>query len=103
MVLREAGGAAMNASEYETVAAILEQAARAFRQLAATRPIVGTESSGVASGRMTLAVREAAEELSVSRATVYGLIRSGELPSLKIGSRRLIPRTELSRWLAAQM
>lgn len=92
----------MNAHEYETIAAILEQAARAFRQLATNRPTLATTTTDVTPGRLALSVASAAEELGVSRATVYGLIRSGDLPSLKIGSRRLISREALREWLAAQ-
>lgn len=39
-----------------------------------------------------LTVEQAAEQLGgVSRSTLYHLIRTGELHSVKIGSRRLIP------------
>lgn len=92
----------MNAQEYEAVAAILEQAARAFRQLAANRPVLAATDAGIPPGAIALSVREAAEQLGVSRATVYGLINSGNLPSVKIGSRRLISREALREWLGAQ-
>lgn len=92
----------INAHEYEAVAAILEQAARAFRQLAANGPALATIPTDVTSGRTALSVTEAAEELGVSRATLYGLIRSGDLPSMKIGARQLISRDALREWMAAQ-
>jgi excisionase family DNA binding protein len=34
---------------------------------------------------------EAAKSLGVSRATIYGLVESGELPSVRIGRARRIP------------
>jgi excisionase family DNA binding protein len=36
-------------------------------------------------------VEEAAEALRLSRRTVYELIRSGRLRTVKVGSRRLVP------------
>jgi DNA binding domain, excisionase family len=39
-----------------------------------------------------LTVTEACAELRVSRWTLYQLIRSGQLPSIKLRSRRVIPR-----------
>ncbi len=36
-------------------------------------------------------VEEAAEALRLSRRTVYELIRSGRLRTVKIGTRRLVP------------
>lgn len=43
---------------------------------------------------------EAAELLSVGRNTIYDLIKAGELHSKKSGRARLIPASELERWLA---
>ena len=37
-------------------------------------------------------VKDAASALGVSRGLLYQLIASGELPAIKLGSRRLIPR-----------
>jgi excisionase family DNA binding protein len=42
---------------------------------------------------------EAAELLSVSRSQVYNLIRGGDLESVHIGKRRLIPRVELESYV----
>jgi excisionase family DNA binding protein len=36
-------------------------------------------------------IDEAAQVLGVSTATIYRLVRRGELPSLKVGARTLIP------------
>jgi len=47
-----------------------------------------------------LRVEEAARLLNVGRSTVYDLIRSGRLRSVKIGRRRLVPRDALDALLA---
>lgn len=44
---------------------------------------------------LLLSVYEVAELLGVSRHTVWDQVYRGELPSLHIGARRLIPRDEL--------
>lgn len=40
-------------------------------------------------------VDEAAEALGCSRATIYGYVLSGDLPSVKLGRLRRIPATSL--------
>ena len=45
----------------------------------------------------------AATRLGVSRATVYELLARRELASLKVGARRLIPDTEVQRFIAARL
>jgi excisionase family DNA binding protein len=44
-------------------------------------------------------IDEAAAQLRVSRWTVYNLIRSGQLRTIKIGRRRLVPIDALSQCL----
>jgi excisionase family DNA binding protein len=46
-------------------------------------------------------VEEAAEALRVSRGTLYGLIRSGQLDTVKVGSRRLVPVAALHEYVTA--
>lgn len=46
-------------------------------------------------------VDEAAMRLRVSRWTVYNLIRSGQLRTVKIGRRRLVPPTSLAECVEA--
>jgi excisionase family DNA binding protein len=46
-------------------------------------------------------ITEAAERLGISRAMVYNRIKRGEISSLKIGTRRLIPASEVRRINAA--
>jgi putative molybdopterin biosynthesis protein len=40
--------------------------------------------------RLTITPQEAAAELNISRSQLYIMLRRGELPSLKIGRRRVI-------------
>jgi excisionase family DNA binding protein len=46
-----------------------------------------------------LSVREAAARAGVSRTLIYERIASGELPTLKIGKRRLVRVEALRLWL----
>jgi excisionase family DNA binding protein len=41
--------------------------------------------------RRVLSIREATHTLGISRASIYRLMCQGRLPTVKIGSRRLIP------------
>lgn len=50
--------------------------------------------------RLSYSVLEAARALGLGRDTTYGLIRSGQLPSLKVGRRRIIPRAAVEAFLA---
>ncbi len=49
--------------------------------------------------RKTYTVEEAAERLGISRNSAYEAVRRGEIPSLRIGRRVLIPRAALERML----
>ncbi len=65
------------------------------------RPPTEGRSSGAAStsasGRLTLTVEEAAALLGISRAFAYETVRRGEIPSIRIGRRVLVPRVALDR------
>ena len=52
--------------------------------------------------RLAFGVQEVADALGVSRELVKHMIRTGELPSVKLGRRRLISRTALERFLAGE-
>ena len=52
--------------------------------------------------KMLLTVREAAETLGVSRATVYTLIHREDFPSIHIGARILINSKKLQDWVNNQ-
>jgi excisionase family DNA binding protein len=41
--------------------------------------------------RRALSIKEAAKSSGLSRATLYRLIQSGKLATIKIGARRLVP------------
>jgi excisionase family DNA binding protein len=50
-------------------------------------------------GRLALSPTEAAEALGLSRPSVYGLLNSGQLPSVRAGNRRLIAVAAVLRFL----
>lgn len=47
-------------------------------------------------------IEEAAQSLGVGRTTVYDLMSSGELESVKVGRRRIIPVDAIGAFLAAR-
>lgn len=49
---------------------------------------------------LTVTVEKAAEMLGVGRTLVFAMVRGGELPSLKIGGRRLIPTKAVADYIA---
>jgi len=51
---------------------------------------------------VTLSVDEASKILGVSRAMTYEAIRRGEVPSIRIGRRILIPRSQLAQLLGGR-
>lgn len=51
--------------------------------------------------RMLYPVTDAAEVLGIGRSTLYELIASGELHTLKIGRRTLLSEDELRRYVRA--
>lgn len=46
-------------------------------------------------------VDEAAEALRISRSVIYELIRSGQLRTVKVGRRRLVPVQALDEYVAS--
>lgn len=50
-------------------------------------------------GRLALKVPEAAKAIGISRASMYQIVASGEVRSVRIGRRILIPVAELQRLL----
>ncbi|MGI8683849.1 MAG: helix-turn-helix domain-containing protein [Acidimicrobiales bacterium] len=50
-------------------------------------------------GRLTLTVEEAAQLLGISRALGYELVARGELPSIRLGRRIVVPRRALDALL----
>jgi excisionase family DNA binding protein len=48
----------------------------------------------------TLTVEEAAQILRISRTSAYKAVRAGEIPSVRVGRRDIIPRVAIERLLA---
>jgi excisionase family DNA binding protein len=51
--------------------------------------------------RMLIPVEEAARRLSIGRTIMYDLVMSGELATVKIGRRRLVPVKALDAYIAS--
>jgi len=51
---------------------------------------------------LLLRIDAAANRLAISRATVYRMLRRGELSTVRIGSAVRIPVSALELWLATQ-
>ena len=54
-------------------------------------------------GRLVLSVTEAAGLLGISRGLAYELVARGELPSLRLGRRIVVPRRALEALLEADV
>ncbi len=52
--------------------------------------------------KLLLKPTEAAEVLRIGRSLVYGMLASGELPSIRVGRCIRIPSESLQQWLRAQ-
>jgi excisionase family DNA binding protein len=50
-----------------------------------------------------LTIAEATRWLGIGRSQLYAMIALGEIRSLRIGRRRLVPRAELRAYLAARL
>ena len=48
-------------------------------------------------------IPDACHRIGVGRSTIYELIKSGEIRTIKIGARTLVPDTELQRLIANRM
>lgn len=49
--------------------------------------------------RLTYTVDEVAQMLGISRGLAYEMVRQGELPSIRLGRRLLVPCRTFERWL----
>lgn len=52
--------------------------------------------------RIAVDVETAAEMLGISRASLYPLVMAGDIPSFKVGRRRLVPVGRLRDWAASR-
>lgn len=52
--------------------------------------------------RLTLTVEEAAGVLGISKWLAYALVRRGELPSIRLGGRVVVPVARLQAMLAGE-
>ena len=50
---------------------------------------------------VTYTIADLVVRIGLSRNSVYAGIRRGEIPSLKVGSRYILPRASIDRWLAS--
>jgi excisionase family DNA binding protein len=50
--------------------------------------------------RLTLTVSEAAKKLGIGQSSAYTAVRNGDIPSVKIGGKYLVPRLALENLLA---
>jgi excisionase family DNA binding protein len=62
-----------------------------------------TEETLVANDRLVFTVAEAAYLINVSRAFAYELVARGELPSIRLGRRIVIPRIGLQKLLDLEL
>jgi excisionase family DNA binding protein len=53
--------------------------------------------------RLAVPPADAARAVGLSRAALYPRLMSGEIKSVLVGRRRLVPVDELRRWLGRQM
>jgi excisionase family DNA binding protein len=53
------------------------------------------------SERRTVTVEEAGRILGISRGSAYGLAKAGELPTIRLGKRILVPKSAIERLLAS--
>ena len=51
---------------------------------------------------LTLTAPEVGEVLGISRASAYELVRSKGFPSMRIGTRILVPKDKLIAWINEQ-
>jgi excisionase family DNA binding protein len=50
-------------------------------------------------GTIYASVEALADDLGLSRGKAYAALRAGEIPSIRIGKRFIIPRAAIAEWL----
>jgi excisionase family DNA binding protein len=82
-------------------AAAVEQACTALAEQVARLAATVTELvERPVTPPLSVSVDEAARLLGLGRSNVFKLLESGEIRSVKVGSRRLVPRKALEEFLA---
>lgn len=51
---------------------------------------------------LLLTIPQIAKALQISRGTAYNLVSTGQLPSIRIGRAKRVPRQELLQWIERQ-
>lgn len=96
-------GPAVDDNQLTTVrrraAAIQQQCATLAHEVAALASEVTELIERPTSPPLSVSVDEAAHLLGVSRSTLFTLLEAGTIRSVKVGSRRLIPRQALDDFL----
>ncbi len=89
-------------AEVRARAAKLERLCAELASQVADLVDTATNAASVGSDRppVLLSVQECADMLGLSRTTTFNLTRSGQLASIKVGARRLIPRVALEQFIA---
>lgn len=49
--------------------------------------------------KLVFSIQEVAEMLGISRSYAYELVRSGTIPALQLGKKRVIPKEEFKNWI----
>lgn len=61
------------------------------------------ESSNIGGTPLANKIPEACRRLGVGRTSLYALVKAGEIHVIKVGSRTLIPESELQRFVEGQL
>lgn len=54
-------------------------------------------------GKIAVSISEAAEMVGISRSALYPRLMSGEVPTVVIGGRRVVPVAQLREWVDSQL
>lgn len=49
--------------------------------------------------KMVYTIKEVAGLLGISQSYAYEMVRKGVIPSLQVGSKRVIPKTKFNTWV----
>jgi excisionase family DNA binding protein len=63
----------------------------------------GRRGFGVKNGnqpQLTLSVEQAGRRMGLGRGAAYAAVQRGEIPTIRIGRRILVPKAALEHWLA---